>query len=275
MKKISVLIAHYNNGKYFEDCYASLISQTYHNWEVIIVDDASTDDSLEVIKEIIKGDNRFALYENTDNKGCGFTKRKCLEYAAGEICGYLDPDDALYPTALEESVNAYTHDSIVASYSKMMMCDENLIDQNEFSSTKQIYNNRYFFNFPIQFSHFFTFKKNTYLQTSGINPDLKSAVDQDLYLKILELGNVTFINKVLYKYRLHSGGISQQSTKHVAKDSFAFVIHDTMKRRNIKTIHHRNVPDVYHTSDEIYSLLNYQVSFLYRLQIKLKLFFNL
>lgn len=275
MKKISVLIAHYNNGKYFEDCYTSLINQTYHNWEVIIVDDASTDNSLEVIKEIIKDDSRFVLYENSENKGCGFTKRKCMEYATGEICAYLDPDDALYPTALEKSINAYTNDGIVATYSKMMMCDENLIDQKEFSSTKQIYNNKYFFNFPIQFSHFFTFKKNAYLQTSGINPNLKSAVDQDLYLKILELGSVKFVNEILYKYRLHPGGISQQSTKHAAKDSFAFVIHDTMKRRNIKNINNRNVPDVYSSSNEIYSLLDYQVSFLYRLQIKLKLLFKL
>lgn len=274
MKKISVLIAHYNNGNYFEDCYASLINQTYNNWEVIIVDDASTDNSLEVIREIIKDDDRFILYENSENKGCGFTKRKCMEYATGEICGYLDPDDALYPAALEKSVYSYTNDKIVATYSKMMMCDDNLRDQKEFSSTKQIYNNKYFFNFPIQFSHFFTFKKNAYLQTSGINPNLKSAVDQDLYLKILEVGNVVFINEILYKYRLHSGGISQESTKHIAKDSFAFVIHDTMKRRNIKYIYKKNVPDVYRSSDEIYALLDHQISLLYRLQTKLKLFFK-
>ncbi|KMQ68910.1 glycosyl transferase family 2 [Chryseobacterium sp. FH2] len=269
--KISILIANYNNGKYFKDCYLSLINQTYNNWEVIIVDDASTDNSVELIKEIINGDDRFLLYENPENKGCGYTKGKCMDYATGEICAYLDPDDALYPAALEESIKQYENADIVATYSKMMMCDEKLVPQKVFANTKQIYNNPYFFNCPIQFAHFFTFKKEAYLRTSGINPNLKSAVDQDLYLKILELGNIKFINDVLYKYRLHSDGISQESSKQSAKDSFAKVIHETMRRRGIKIINNQKVPEVYGNSEEIFMLLNYQVSFLYRLKTKMKL----
>ncbi|MET3537574.1 glycosyltransferase family 2 protein [Chryseobacterium limigenitum] len=274
MKKISILIANYNNGNFFRDCYISLINQTYKNWEVIIVDDASTDNSVDIIKETIKQDKRFQLYENGENKGCGFTKRKCMEYATGEVCGYLDPDDALYPTALEKSIQQYGNNNIVATYSKMMMCDKELSQQKIFGNTKQIYNNLYFFNCPIQFAHFFTFRRETYLKTQGINPDLKSAVDQDLYLKILELGNVKYINEVLYKYRLHSDGISQQSSKQNAKDSFAYVIHDTMKRRGIKTINNQQVPESYKDSEEIFKLLNYQASFLYRLKTKFKLIFK-
>ena len=53
MIKVSILIANYNNGEYFADCYNSLINQTYDNWEVIIIDDGSTDDSLEIIQKII------------------------------------------------------------------------------------------------------------------------------------------------------------------------------------------------------------------------------
>src|ERR1700690_716768 len=99
--KFSVLIANYNNGKYFKDCYDSLISQTYNNWEEIILDYKSTDDSLEVIKTLIKEDERFKLFENEKNYGCGYTKRKCAELATGEICGFVDPDDAIVPEALE------------------------------------------------------------------------------------------------------------------------------------------------------------------------------
>lgn len=273
MIKVSILIANYNNGEYFADCYNSLINQTYDNWEAIIIDDCSTDDSLEIIQEIISNDARFKLYKNQVNEGCGATKRKCMEYAVGEICAYLDPDDALYPTALEKSVHRYNRNSaIVATYSRMMKCDENLNPQKTFGSTKQIYNTPYFFNCPIQFAHFFTFKKEIYLETQGINPYLRSAVDQDLYLKILEHGNPSFINEDLYYYRLHSKGISQQKSKQHAKESFARVIYDTMVRRNLKNINGKKIPDVYKNSEEIYSLLNYQLSFLYRLKIKFKLF---
>ncbi|PQA95957.1 glycosyl transferase family 2 [Chryseobacterium shigense] len=273
--KFSILIANYNNGRYFRDCYNSLISQTYQNWEVIIVDDASTDDSVEVIKTIIKNDPRFKMYRNATNQGCGYTKRECMKYAEGEICAYLDPDDAIYTDALEKITHEFVKNDITAAYSQMMLCDENLIPDKVFASTKQIYNSRFFFNCPTQFAHFFTFKKETYLKTSGINPHLKSAVDQDLYLKILEHGSVKYIKEPLYMYRLHSKGISQQSSKPSAKESFAKVIHDTMKRRGIRKINNQTVPEVYTNPQEIYELLNYQTQKLHRLINKVKVTFNI
>lgn len=274
MKKISVLIAHYNNGKFFEECYLSLMHQTYSNWEAVIVDDASTDDSIEIIESIIKDDPRFRLYKNTENKGCGFTKGVCVKYAAGEICGFLDPDDALFPEALERSVEKFSDDNIVAAYSKMLLCDENLSPKSVYGHTKQIYNNRYFFNYPIQAAHFFTFRREVYLRTEGINPHLKRAVDQDLYLKVLELGDAVYIDKVLYKYRLHSAGISQASSKQSAKESFAEVIYETMKRRKIRKIKNHKVPENYTTPEEVYKLIDYQNGLLYRLKLKLKLIFH-
>ncbi|MEY8761726.1 glycosyltransferase family 2 protein [Chryseobacterium tongliaoense] len=275
MKKFSVLIANYNNGKYFKDCYDSLIAQTYPDFEVIIVDDSSTDNSLKIIKDIIKDDDRFKLFENNVNKGCGFTKGNCMDYATGEICGYLDPDDALYPEAIEKSVHEFIKNkNLAATYSQMMLCDENLQPQKTFSNTKQVDNNRYFFNCPIQFAHFFSFKREAYLKTSGINPDLTSAVDQDLYLKILEQGEVKFIKEVLYKYRLHSEGISQDRSKQRAKDSFAKVILETMERRGIKKINGKTVPSQYNNSEEVYALLDYQAQPLHRLIKKIKLAFK-
>lgn len=276
MIKFSILIANYNNGKYFRDCYNSLVNQTYENWEVIIVDDASTDDSVEVIKSIIKDDPRFKLYHNAVNQGCGFTKRECMKYAEGELCAYLDPDDAIYTQALEKTINEFANTTdIVATYSQMMLCDDNLVPDKIFASTKQVYNSRYFFNCPIQFAHFFTFKKEAYLKTSGINPALRSAVDQDLYLKILEYGDVKYIKEPLYLYRLHSDGISQHSSKQGAKESFAKVIYDTMKRRGIKKINNLNVPETYTNSEEIYRLLAYQTSTLHRLINKIKVTLHL
>ena len=118
-------------------------------------------------------------------------------------------------------------------------------------------------------AHFFTFKKNIYDRTLGINPNLRTAADQDLYLKILEHGNAKFIKQTLYKYRLHDKGISQNKGKADAKKSFALVIHDTLKRRNIKYINHNKVPDTLVYPEEIFQLLNYQVSILYRLKLKL------
>lgn len=81
----SVLIANYNNGKYLMEAIESVRQQTYTNWEIILVDDASTDNSKELYKELEK-DERIHIYLNEQNIGCGYTKRRCAELATG---GYL------------------------------------------------------------------------------------------------------------------------------------------------------------------------------------------
>lgn len=270
--KVSLLIANYNNGKYFADCYNSIILQTYKNWEVIIVDDCSTDDSVATIKEIIKNDIHFTLFEMPENKGCGAAKRKCAELATGEICAFIDPDDAITPEALQITINEYLkHKNIIATYSKITFCDEALNPKYIDEKIKQVYNHSKFFNCPIQMNHFFSFKKEIYDKTEGINPNLSSAVDQDLYLKLLDHGNPKFIPSNMYFYRRHSGGISQDQSKNKSKDNFAYVILDTMKRRKITTINGKKIPDSFNNSQDVFALLEYQNSIPYRIKTKILL----
>jgi len=269
--KFSILIANYNNGRFFADCYLSIISQTYTNWEAIIVDDCSTDNSLEIIENLTRGDNRFKIFTNNENRGCGYTKRKTLEMASGEMCGFLDPDDALEENALELSVKQYIEKNIVATYSKITFCDPKLKPVSDFKKIQPILNDEYFFNLPIQIHHFFTFRKHVYNKTVGIDPNLRSAVDQDLYLKILEHGDVSFIPVNLYLYRRHAKGISQHSSKIKAKNNFAKVIFETFKRRGITKINGQKVPESYQNAQEIFNLLNYQNKIPFRLMKKLKL----
>ena len=103
----SVLIANYNNGKYLQEAIDSVLAQTYNNWEIIIVDDKSTDDSVEVYNKY-KDDSRFRIYFNDKNEGCGYTKRRCAELAHGDICGFLDPDDTLTEDALEKHIKVHS-----------------------------------------------------------------------------------------------------------------------------------------------------------------------
>ena len=122
----SVLIANYNNGKYLMDAIESVRKQTYTNWEIILVDDASTDNSHDLYKELEK-DERIHIYCNEQNQGCGYTKRRCAELANGELCGFLDPDDALTENALEAMVVAHKkHQDASMVYSRYYVCDANL-----------------------------------------------------------------------------------------------------------------------------------------------------
>lgn len=272
MIKFSILIANYNNGKYFKECYDSIMAQEYENWEAVILDDASTDDSVSVIKNIIGDDSRFRVLENAENSGVGITKSKLIELAEGDICGFVDPDDAITPTAISSSIECFQKNEVVLTYSIFMSCDENLQPLSPFG-TRQVKNNDCcFFNYPIQIAHFVCFDRKIYLQTEKMNTAMKISEDQDLYLKMYEKGKVKFINEVNYLYRLHSGGISQNDNKPKSYEYFAKVIFNAMKRRNLKKINGKKVPDQYTSSEEIYALLEYQHSISYRIKKKISIF---
>lgn len=272
----SILIANYNNGKFFHDCYDSIISQTTSEWEVVIIDDCSTDDSVSTIKNKIKDDSRFRFYENKENKGVGYTKGKLIDLAEGEICGYLDPDDAIRENAIEASLKIFeTKKNVVLTYSRLVKCDENLNPLTEFRSAMQVPNGDLnFFNCPVQIAPFVGFKKEVYLQCEKMNENLRIAEDQDLYFKMYEKGKVYFINQTDYLYRAHAGGISQNDNKQKSYNYFAEAIFSAMKRRKIKQINGKKIPDSYQNSQEIFDILEYQNSIFYRIIKKIRILFQ-
>lgn len=274
--KFSILIANFNNGRFFQDCYQSILGQTYQNWEVVILDDASTDDSVQIIKNRIKDDERFRYFENTENKGVGFTKGELINLAQGEICGYLDPDDALRPNAIKASIEVFNKKpDVVLTYSRLIKCDKNLQPVKEFQSAMQVPNgDPYFFNCPIQIAPFVGFKKEIYLQCEKMDPDFRISEDQDLYYKMYEKGKVQYINQADYLYRAHAGGISQNDNKQSSYDYWGKVIWVAMKRRGLTTVDGKKIPEQYNNSAEIFDLLSFQNSISYRIKKKLKILYQ-
>ena len=255
--KFSVLIAHYNNAEYFMQCYESLKKQTFQDFEIIVVDDCSTDDSFEKIQNYCNGDSRVKFFQNSENKGVGFTKKRCVEEASGEICGFVDPDDALTEDAIEFSVKAHNNDCI-ATYSQFYLCDENLKIKKIFKKTTKVKNNNpLFFNIHFEVAHFFTFKKEAYLRTEGINPNYKVAEDIDYILKLYEIGSFQFIKKPLYLYRIHKTGLSHDETKiKIKNETWHNVILNATKRRNIKKLYGKEVDSIKHLPKFIFQKEN-------------------
>ena len=274
--KFSILIAHFNNSVFFKDCYQSIINQTFANWEAIVLDDGSEEHEKLAVQKLIANDPRFQYYENEKNSGVGFTKAKLIELATGEICGFLDPDDALTETAIETAMTHFIKDqSIVLTYSRLMFCDSHLKPQKTNSAAKQILNgNLYFFNAPIIINHFVCFKKAVYEKTEKIDASKKIAEDQDLYLKMYEKGKVKFIDEINYHYRTHSGGISQNDNKKKSYEYWGKVIWEAMQRRGLKKIHGKQIPEQFTNSEEIFRLLDYQNTILYRLRLKFLTLFS-
>jgi len=251
----SILIANYNNGHFFRDCYESIIAQTYTNWEVILVDDGSTDESIQIIKDIIGEDKRFKFYENASNKGCGYTKARCAELAGGDILGFVDPDDAIKENALSLMVEIYVNNpkvAIVTSNYEMVDLQLNFM-----------YNGKHASRIPKNYSYltygrgaltaFATFNNNAYKKSGGIDKKMKRAVDQDLYYKMEEQGAHLFLDKVLYKYRVHKNSISQNDNLWKAEYWHFYAIVNAYIRRKKNKIQIDNFSKDY--------IKNYQVDY--------------
>lgn len=271
--KFSVLIAHYNNAKYFNDCYQSLLKQTYQNWEAIILDDGSSEEEKLAVKNIIKNDSRFHWFENEKNSGVGCTKAKLANLATGDFFGFLDPDDAILPNAIEKSVEVFSKNkNVVLVYSRAMICDEILNPISPLKAAMQVPNkDKYFFNFPVQIAHFVAFRKNIYETTEKIDTSKKISEDQDIYLKMYEKGDVKYINETNYLYRTHSTGISQNENKKKSYEYWGEVIFNAMKRRGLKRINGKKIPEKFTSEQDIFSLLEYQNSLLFRIKKKTKI----
>lgn len=262
--KFSILIAHYQNWEYFQQCYQSLLDQTCKDFEIIIVDDCSQDDSYQKLQELAALNPAIQLYQNQENKGVGFTKNRLLSLATGDIFGFVDPDDALEKTALEEMKNSYENNpSIVAVYSQMLLCDDDLQPLRLFERTSKIpANDQLFVNINTSIAHFFTLRKEAFQQIENIDITLKSAVDQDLYLKLYEVGPFYFLPKPLYLYRLHEKGVSQQKNKDSAKDDFKKVIRNTLERRGVEKLDGKLLQDL--SNDEVYQILSKRENSLFK-----------
>lgn len=231
----SVLIANYNNGRFLQEAIDSVLAQTYTNWEIILVDDKSTDNSFEVYDKY-KDDSRFHIYYNDENKGCGYTKRRCAELANGEICGFLDPDDALCDRkAIEIMVNYHKNNPDKSLFfSDMYLVDENLKIVERVARKDIQANNTILDTCSWPIGHWVTFSMGKYKQTEGVDAFMERAVDMDLYYKLEEVGGVGYINMPLYSYRVTAQSISMNGNMYKSHVWHSYSCVQAMKRRMIR-----------------------------------------
>ena len=102
---ISIITATFNSSRYIRDVYDSLINQTIQNWEWIITDDNSTDNTLSIINEICHNDSRVKTYQNTKNFGAGISRNNSISRATGDFLAFIDSDDLWLPNKLESQLH--------------------------------------------------------------------------------------------------------------------------------------------------------------------------
>ena len=236
--KFSVLMANYNNGKYILEAIQSVLDQTFKDWELVIVDDCSTDNSIEKIKPYLE-DERIQLFKNNVNMGYISTLKRLIYESRAEILGILDSDDVLTSDALRVMYDAHKNNPNCGFiHSQFIWCDSKLNPKSR-GYCDSIPPSRTNLHYDCV-SAFRTFKKRDYFKTEGYDEKILYAEDQDLSLKMEEVTNLLFIDKILYKHRVlpHSQSHDPQKNQ-IGLNSFALAKYNAYKRR-LNT----NIPNV-------------------------------
>ena len=143
--KVSVIIANYNNAKYLPDCLRSVATQSFSDFECIVVDDGSTDDSAKIIRKFARKDGRFVpVFQK--NAGASAARNRGLDMARGEYIAFLDSDDCFCPDALLIMYNLITQNNadLVGGGGALVMDDFKLSDghtQNFINPPFRVYMN--------------------------------------------------------------------------------------------------------------------------------------
>lgn len=103
--KFSFLIPVYNKEKFLDKCFDSIIKQKYDNYEVVIVDDCSTDNSVKIIEKYTKKNNKFRLYKNEQNMKLPYNRNKLIDLSTGDYLIFVDPDDYISDTLLTDIIS--------------------------------------------------------------------------------------------------------------------------------------------------------------------------
>ncbi|MBZ9627128.1 glycosyltransferase [Psychroflexus sp. CAK57W] len=123
---VSIITPVYNAEKYIEETLKSVSNQTYSNWEHVLVDDCSSDHSVEIIEELAKTDQRIKVIKLSENSGPAVARNKAIDIATGRYLAFLDADDIWFDFHLKDSLefmNSSGYDFVFASYKR---ADENL-----------------------------------------------------------------------------------------------------------------------------------------------------
>ena len=203
---VSIITPSYNSAKYVVQTIESVLAQTYQNWEMIIVDDCSTDDSIDVIQSFVKKDNRIKLYQLGKNSGAAVARNKAIELAQGSFIAFLDSDDLWTSDKLEKQIEFMQKNNLILSYTGYEIMDEFGNKTGEFvPPTKLSYKDL----LKTCSIGCLTAIYNADILGKVYMPVVRKRQDYALWLKILRQGYMAYgMTEILARYRIHSSSIS-------------------------------------------------------------------
>ncbi len=208
---VSIIMPNYNSEKYIEATIKSVLAQTYQNWELLFVDDCSSDTSLELANAF--QDKRIHIFSMNENSGAALARNKAIEEAKGKWIAFLDSDDLWSPEKLEKQITYMQNNGISFLYTDYEVIDEN----NRITSTfkprldvckyKDILKHNHIGCLTVIYDSEKLGK--VFMPTNAIKRE-----DMACWLSILKNGEVAHcLHECLAQYKAHSNSVSSNKLK--------------------------------------------------------------
>lgn len=215
--KVSIITPAWNSEKYIAETIRSVLAQTYENWEMLIVDDCSTDRTAAIVTAFAAADPRIRFLTQPENGGAAKARNRALEESTGRYIAYLDADDTWMPEKLQKQV-AFMQEKKAA-----FCCNSYEVIADDGSSLNK-------FVYMLPKADYVGFLTNNLLQTVGIMadvsilgkelltmPDYRRRQDAATWLQVLKAGYDCYgMNEVLSRYRRTEASLSSNKFKAAA-----------------------------------------------------------
>ena len=220
---VSIITPTYNSSKYIEETIQSVLNQTYTNWELLITDDCSSDNTIQIIEAYQAKDKRIKLFRLETNSGAAVARNNSIAKSKGRFIAFLDSDDLWHFSKLENQLS-FMGQEIDFCFTAYQYMDEYSVRKNKTVDSLQ----------SGSFSYQDMLKKKATLGCSTVilrkksfddlnMPLIRTGQDYAMWLKILKSGTNAFVlNKVLTFYRITPNSISRNKLKKAKRQFFIY-----------------------------------------------------
>ena len=217
---VSIIMPSWNTGKFIAESIQCVIDQTYQNWELLIVDDCSTDNTDEIVEPFLN-DTRIKYLHNEKNSGAALTRNKAMREAQGEWIAFLDSDDLWTPDKLDKQIRFMKEHEYVLSYTEYEKIDEEDKPLNIYVTGPETVNKRKMYNYDYigQLTMMYSAKQFGLIQIKDVKKNNDYAIRLQLYKK--DPGVVAHLLKEnLAKYRIRKKSISHDKLSKKLKSHY-------------------------------------------------------
>ena len=203
---VSIITPSYNSADFIAETIEAIINQTYTNWELLITDDCSTDNTVSVIKEYANKDSRIKYFRLLENSGAGVARNKSIKEAKGRFIAFCDSDDCWLSDKLEKQLDFMDEQKCLFSFTSYFVCKEDGSICGKIIAPSKVS----FFNLICNDSiGCLTSVYNVEALEKFYMPEIRKRQDWGLKLKIIQESKYAYgMKECLAKYRLRSNSLS-------------------------------------------------------------------